>query len=113
MKTGIELIATERQEQIEKHGFVNEHDLKHSNQDLSYNAAILASPNVSYFQMKDLANQIIFQKGTLSPRWKLPQLATYGNAIIDNITLSKKERIKQLTVAGALIAAEIDRLNHI
>ncbi len=85
--------------------------MKHNNQDLSYNAAILSNPHVSFYPRKDIANQIIFDKGELFSGWRLPSLAYRGNVIIDNITLSKKERIKQLTVAGALIAAEIDRLN--
>lgn len=112
METGIELIAKERQEQIDKHGFCKNHDTIHEEQDLSYNAAILASPVILYYQAEDLANQVTFQKCFPYESWKLPPPNTSGNVLIDNIKLSKKKRIKQLVVAGALIAAEIDRLNH-
>ena len=46
------------------------------------------------------------------PGWKLP-LKYDGNVLQDNIKCSKKQRIHQLKVAGALIAAEIDRLQRI
>ena len=115
MKTGIELITEEREEQLKKHGFDKEHDKEHTNDSLSWNASVLASPYVLYTKHK-LANGIHFMKATIDNHWKLPNqnYKPHGsNVIIDNCELSGKERIKQLTVAGALIAAEIDRIKFI
>ncbi|WP_373400076.1 hypothetical protein V8V91_10940 [Algoriphagus halophilus] len=42
MKTGIELIAEERQRQIEKEGWTSEHDAKHKNGELAHAAATYA-----------------------------------------------------------------------
>jgi hypothetical protein len=113
MKTGIELITQERQEQINKHGFDNTHDKHHDDESLSFNAAVLATPIVLFEKGENFANSHIFTVATIDNGWKLPYQARDGNKIIDNNTLSKKERIKQLIVAGALIAAEIDRLQTI
>ncbi len=113
MKTGIELIAEERMSQIEKHGKTLDHDIEaHNWQVLAYNAAVLAAPYKLYEKGK-FANTVQFKVADLSEGWKLPNLNHEGNVIKDNDKLEKEERIKQLVVAGALIAAEIDRLNKI
>lgn len=110
MKTGIELIAQERQEQIEKHGYNKSHDKKHDGGNLALNASILASPQVIY-EIEAFANSTRINALNVSPDWKLPHLAQKGNIIVHNSKLGKRERIKQLIVAGALICAEIDRIN--
>lgn len=114
MKTGIELIADERKEQIEKHGWTLEHDIKeHEGCDLSYNAAVLASPEILFYK-EDFANSISFKVANAYEGWKLPELAYKkdSNVRVGNENLSKEKRIKQLIVAGALLAAEIDRLQN-
>lgn len=113
MKTGIELIAQERKEQIEKHGWTQKHDAdEHDNSELAYNAAILASP-INLFTKETYANATVFEVAQTDREWNLPypnQLNGTTNVIHDNEKLPKKKRIKQLIVAGALLAAEIDRL---
>jgi len=84
MKTGIELIAQERQEQIEKHGW----DLK-SDQDYSKNELIKAA---------------LFCLNSNNFEWPFYWDEKFRNKILD------KDKIGQLKVAGAFIAAEIDRL---
>lgn len=112
MKTGIELITEERLEQIEKHGFDLKHDKnEHDGNELSWNASILASP-IALYCKNDYANSNSFSKPRLSDDWNLPLLNFSGNVIRDNEKLPKDKRIKQLIVAGALIAAEIDRLQN-
>ena len=85
-KTGIELISIERQEQIEKHGFDNRHDSNefHKNGELS-DAAIYAITLNGYPEKWD---KQFYKK------------------------IKRKDYRKRLIIAGALIAAEIDRLNH-
>ena len=87
MKTGIELIAIERQEQIEKHKWTSEHDSCHENEELVRAAIYALDPCMDNFKQLDIGWAHFVTK-------------------IDN----KKSRIDQLKVAGALIAAEIDRI---
>ena len=89
-KTGIELITEERQEQIEKHGWTLEHDSEeHGEGELAIVAAHLAVGHT--IAALDLSESV--------PIW--------GENIFDDI---KDDKIHRLKVAGALIAAEIDRL---
>lgn len=92
METGIELIARERKEQIEKHGRTIELDvLSNAHQQLSEAASKLCADDV----------------GGYWPFETLP--AGWNQDVWDKMTnKSYKER---LIIAGALIAAEIDRLN--
>lgn len=83
MKTGIELIAEERQEQIEKHGWTAEHDSDHIDGDLKDAALFALTKSIKYHQLG-------FDRFEKKVRRKL-----------------YKER---LIIAGALIAAEIDRI---
>jgi hypothetical protein len=87
MKTGIELIAIERKEQIKKHGrSVKDDKLFNKKLQLRRAASVLLQPNAIFYSPpvgwdKELWNKMI------------------------------KKRIKQrLIIAGALIAAEIDRI---
>jgi hypothetical protein len=83
--TGIEMIAAERKQQIEELKFTVEKDVeKRNNGELLRFANYLISADSDYFPKgfhPDYVNQFFM-----------------------------KPRIKQLTIAGAFIAAEIDRL---
>jgi hypothetical protein len=85
MKTGIELIAEERQEQIEKHGFTVQQDVKHYNNN-------------------ELIKGALFCVNTETFEWP------YGWDLVFKRKISESDRINQLKKAGAFIAAEIDRL---
>jgi len=89
MKTGIELIAAERQEQIEKHGRTLETDIECN----------------SDYQLQIAAVKMIQDRNDTPPPYG------WDESIWDKmITKGKKER---LIIAGALIAAEIDRIQSI
>lgn len=88
--TGIELIAKERQEQIEKHGWTKEHDSGHTSGALRVVAATLAVVG-TYARVNDPS-----ERGTGENPWGLEK------KLVDDV--------HRLKVAGALIAAEIDRL---
>ncbi len=125
MKTGIELIAEERQEQIEKHGYDADHDNQHIGEyDYSdsfvsvteyHSPLILAA--LSYLNVngeKDIneseRNGDEFDApNTDVPEVYIPELWPF-NASEWNGTNDSK--ITRLTKAGALIAAEIDRLQN-
>lgn len=86
MKTGIELIAQERFEQIEKHGFSVENDEFYSQNELLKAALFCINPDVF--------------------EWPFYWQEKFRDKILNK---SDEER---LTVAGAFIAAEIDRRKH-
>ena len=87
MKTGIELIAAERQEQIEKHERSIDRDVKENpNRELRDGALVLLYDHPSNLHIPNGWNRPIMYK---------------------MINKSYRER---LIIAGALIAAEIDRL---
>ena len=90
MKTGIELIAIERQEQIEKHGRTIESDVIGNSKRELKNAAMELIEDWPKFD--DMPNS-----------WKSPIMR-------HAIQKGYKER---LIIAGALIASEIDRLQAI
>ncbi len=94
MKTGIELIAEERERQIEEEGWTPGHDAKHTNGAIAQAGACYALFSVR----PSLLSQTISGIPRLLPwqnKWWKPS----------------DDRIRNLVKAGALIAAEIDRLN--
>lgn len=98
MKTGIELITEERQKQIDKHGFTAEHhflnsDKWYSKDQLKTAAKYLLDENINEDELNN------FVPINWDKEWF--------------VKLNKKESKKRLIIAGALIAAELDRLNYI
>lgn len=92
MKTGVELIAEERIRQIEEEGHTIEGDtFCNGQEELAYAAICYATP------FKD---RVRFENPKLWP-WH----PDWWNPTPDS-------RVRELTKAGALIAAEIDRLQH-
>ena len=87
-KTGVELIAIERQEQIEKHGRSIQDDQIYTEHQLPFAAIAYAIPDGL-----ESVNRKHYWPWSL--HWWNP---------------SPENRIKELAKAGALIAAEIDRL---
>jgi hypothetical protein len=111
-KTGVELIAAERDRQIVEEGYDVIHDDYHKSGELSLAAIAYAAPT-RIFMSEETATGVIFCDpfpddwrdkrrgyGDVSPSKVLPDPETY----------TKEERIDLLVKAGALIAAEIDRL---
>lgn len=86
--TGIELIAQEREEQLTKHNRSIKADiLYNSNRELIIAATTLLGTSV-FYKFPENWNKTICEK------------------------MLKKPKIEQLAIAGAFIAAEIDRLNN-
>ena len=95
----IELITAERQRQIEVEGRTAEHDRQHKNGELALVAACYAIPG----DRRSWVSGVI-SKGRADLIVKLfPWALTWFKPTPD-------DRIRELTKAGALIAAEIDRL---
>lgn len=94
MKTGIELITEERNRQISSEKFSYDHDDAHTEGELAYAATRYAG---NHDQLPSI------KKGEFPPpKWPW---GGFWKPSPDN-------RIKELAKAGALIAAEIDRLQR-
>lgn len=100
MKTGAELIAEERKRQIEEEGWTAEHDDGHEDGELAIAAACYALDSVQ-------TNQVCMPDEEVGPGmiyW--PWEKKYFKPT------SPDDDVRQLAKAGALIAAEIDRLQR-
>ena len=97
MKTGIDLIKEERERQINVEGWTENHDKQHINGELASLAALYAYPHNRYEHKSFYADSIFsaMWPQNWDPKWWKP---------------TPENRIKELTKAGALIAAEIDRI---
>lgn len=92
MKNGVDLISAERDRQIERiPGWSCDHDDEHTNAALAKRAAELAAYGT---------DMETIDYGENDDQWGL-------------VRKHKENRIRQLTIAGALIAAEIDRLQRL
>lgn len=98
--TGIELIAKERQRQIEKEGYTHQNDDKHKRTELIQ--AAMCYIHIAYNRALGAKALIDVQDVPLMWPWR----KEFWKPTPD-------DRIRELTKAGALIAAEIDRLQRL
>ncbi len=103
MKSGIELIAEERQRQIEVEGYSIENDQKHEDGELADAAAVYALSPDAMDSMDDTWGNDMY---LLLWPFDLKHLKKTNQGSI-------YERSKDLIKAGALIAAELDRLQNL
>jgi hypothetical protein len=108
--SGVELIAKERERQITKEGFDAAHDDLHSDGELALAAVCYASPD-PIFTRTDYVNRVSY--GDPWP-WDdgFDKRHDTKSALLlpDPRERSDGRRLDLLVKAGALIAAEIDRL---
>lgn len=95
--TGVEIIAAERQRQIEEEGWTAKHDAQHKSGELA-EAAVVYALFAAYDKYP------VIQEAALSYDWAARFWPWEGR------WLKPKDRLHDLTRAGALIAAEIDRV---
>jgi hypothetical protein len=112
MSKGTDLITAERERQITKEGWTPEHDAKHQDGSLALAAACYASP-VPLRAEREVRNPQCNCRavgecfcGTVT-QWKDPWPWSE-----EWDKREQHDRLRRLTIAGALIAAEIDRLLH-
>jgi hypothetical protein len=97
LPTGVSLIADERLRQIAVEGWTSEHDAQHTHGELAIAAACYAVA------------------GTDADVFGGPYRASWEDAWPWGAKWDKREKhseIRRLVIAGALIAAEIDRLQN-
>lgn len=111
---GADLIAAERQRQIDAEGWTPEHDASHTGQSLAWAAVAYAAPETVY-RKTELMGGVSY----LDPwPWQNDKRTTTGvHADRRRARRPSKpttaERLRELIKAGALIAAEIDRLQAV
>ena len=99
--TGIELIAAERERQIKEEGWTAEHDEQHEEDELAWAAVYYAMPKPLAFHCPRVGRCEIHPFAVFPQNWNSHWAKR-----------DEKDRIRQLVVAGALIAAEIDRIQE-
>lgn len=99
-KTGIELIADERKRQIEQEGWTPSHDDEHTKGEMIVAAVFYGLVGMGVSQGADLEKSLAITSAVAEWPWE----AEWLKASLD------AER--NLVKAGALIAAEIDRLQR-
>jgi len=111
MISGIELIAAERQRQIEDEGWTAEHDDQHIGESLAMAAACYALP------IKKLKMVVRSQREDVSIRGEFPVWELVEYKVPNTWPRSwspaywnSKTRLRDLARSAALIAAEMDRL---
>lgn len=95
--TGIELISAERQRQIEKEGWTPKHDDSHTSGELALMGAAFA---LSTYTFARLESSVVGEVG-----------AYFGDDDWFKVKAGD-DPIRNLAKAGALIAAEIDRIER-
>ena len=116
MKTSIELIAEERQRQIEEEGWTAEHDDHHPDGELALAACCYAAPVQLYEAQHQFVNRIVFfDPFPFEEKWdKRYQYgecrSNPGNVLPDPKTYTDDEKLDLLAKSGALIAAEMDKI---
>lgn len=99
--SGIERISTERKRQIESEGWTPTHDAQHDSGEM---VAAAISYALSPYSDERIGDDHRVPYGLAVPdRWPWD---------VEWWRPTPKNRIRELTKAGALIAAEIDRLEH-
>lgn len=93
--TGLEIIAAERQRQVEVEGWSESHDDGHIGEQLAIAAACYALP--SHLRENSREPDFIDQHWPWTYSWWKP---------------TPQDRVHELAKAGALIASEIDRLHR-
>lgn len=116
--TGVTMICLERVRQVEQEGWSAEHDATHTAGELAMAAACYAAPERIYREERRFVNRVDYIEpwpfeGKFDNRFHMGERRkNRGNALPAPSTLTDSERIQLLVKAGALIAAEIDRLTR-
>lgn len=107
-KSGIELIAEERERQVTQEGWTTQHDDEHFDGSLAIAAACYAASAAdcaSEYGLNEIFTKIEFGDGSTKFQALWPWDDKWDKR-------RKHNRTRKLAIAGALIAAEIERLER-
>lgn len=113
MKTAIELIAAERQRQQSALGWTREHDDEHTDESMAAAAACYAAPRQIYTMHETKRGLVMhdpFPWGHVVRNGRAADDPDGWHTCTTAEKKAGKDRVRQLTIAGALIAAELDRV---
>jgi hypothetical protein len=115
---GAQLIMSERFQQIKVEGWTKEHDDEHRDSALALAAVCYATPIRLYGRLEAPDGPIYYDPWPLSWDNTWDKRRKYGirfeiDPIPDPASYSLDERLDLLIKAGALIAAEIDRIKRL
>jgi len=112
--TGAELITQERERQMSEEGWDAEHDDVHTNGELALVAALYATPIPLFSKVNLGKDQLSFIDPW--PWFDTVEVTRYGDGLTTQVPAwdkrKKHSKLRKLVIAGALIAAEIDRLQR-
>lgn len=114
MKTPIELITEERERQQEKEGWTLKHDDQHTDQSLAMAAALYASPDDSLMCVNICGH--CTGVDSISDPWPWWDENDSGRGPLRSKAWDKRkqhDRMRRLQIAGALIVAEMERLQRL
>ena len=113
--TGAELIAAERERQMSQEGWDAQHDDMHTDGELALVAALYATPTPLFQKVNPGKDQVSFIDPW--PWFDTIEVTRYGDGLTTEVPAwdkrKKHSKLRKLVIAGALIAAEIDRLQRI
>jgi len=104
--SGVDRIAKERKRQISVEGWTSEHDDTHDREELAWAAICFAAPD-EVKKRKDTRYSPIGGEQRVMTSWVDPWPWGSENK------QKRHVRVRQLEIAGALIAAEMDRLERL
>ena len=109
MKTGVELIAEERRRQIEEEGWTSEHDDKHKSGEMIF-AGVCYAINFGFnaIGQKGKYRLLPWSEMIFAPKEWIKYLWPF-----EECWWKPKDNLRDLIRAGALIAAEIDRIQRL
>lgn len=110
----VKMIADERQRQVSKEGWTPEHDNEHTEGDLALAAACYAAPIPIRGEVTSTV-QCGCREASCEHTFGIIEKKEWKDPWPWDKKWDKREkhdRIRQLVIAGALIVAEIDRLNR-
>lgn len=113
--TGVELIAAERERQVAEEGWTPEHDDTHKDGEMADAGACLAAtqPIFTHLHTQTQAHQP--EAFTFTTPWPMSIVDAPSGAYTvpwGGWPKATDDRVRNLVKAGALIAAEIDRLQR-
>jgi len=106
--TGVERIAKERLRQESEEGWSGDHDDDHISGELALAAACYAAPTRLYTAERNAQGHRFMDPWPWDSCWDKRPRDKSGNLREG----TREERIRDLVKAGALVAAEIDRLER-
>lgn len=112
---GIDLIAAERRRQIDTKGFDAAHDDEHVRHELALAAVCYAAPERIYIEAAPPTTGRHFLDPwpiNWDPHWDNRPRSRWTGHLVGADDIDLPTRIRCLTKAGALLAAEIDRLQR-